>query len=163
MYKLFIYKLDYNGQFLFKKYFDSNYSTKNIDELTFWAGCICPNGDVAFSGQLIYKDTYESPPIFIMRFTPEGITKSADYLGIEETQVNQNELGVYPNPSTGIFHLESLSEEPMEVEVYDQQGSRIQLEDQFTATIQLENQAPGIYFIHVKQGDQFWVKKVVLQ
>jgi hypothetical protein len=162
-YKLFIYKLDYNGQFLFKKYFDSNYSTKNIDELTFWAGCICPNGDIAFSGQLIYEDTYESPPVFIMRFTPDGITKSVDYLGIEETQVNQNELGVYPNPSIGIFHLESLSEEPMEVEVYDQQGSRIQLEDQFTATIQLENQAPGIYFIHVKQGDQFWVKKVVKQ
>lgn len=163
-YKQFIYKLDYNGQFLFKKYFDSNYSTtKEISKMTLWAGSLCPNGDIAFSGQLTYEDTYESPPIFIIRFTPDGITKYADYLGIEETQVNQNELGVYPNPSTGIFHLESLSEEPMEVEVYDQQGSRIQLEDQFTATIQLENQAPGIYFLHVKQGDQFWVKKVVLQ
>lgn len=72
-------------------------------------------------------------------------------------------MGVYPNPSTGIFHLESLSEEPMEVEVYDQKGSRIQLENPFNSTIQLENQTPGIYFIHVKQGDQFWVKKVVLQ
>jgi hypothetical protein len=163
LYKIFIYKLDYNGQFIFKKYFDSNYSSKNIHKLTLWAGSLCPNGDIAFSGQLTYEDTYESPPIFIIRFTPDGITKSADYLGIEETQVNQNELGVYPNPSTGIFHLESLSEEPMEVEVYDQQGSRIQLENPFNSTIQLENQAPGIYFLHVKQGDQFWVKKVVLQ
>ena len=164
LYKHFFFKLDYNGQFIFKKYFDLNYSTtKNVDYATLMAGSLCPNGDIAFSGQLTYEDTYESPPIFIIRFTPDGITKYADYLGIEETQVNQNELGVYPNPSTGIFHLESLSEEPMEVEVYDQQGSRIQLEDQFTATIQLESQAPGIYFIHVKQGDQFWVKKVVLQ
>jgi hypothetical protein len=135
--KQFIYKLDYNGQFIFKKYFNLNYSSsKNVYRLSIFAGGLCPNGDIAFS---------------------------ADYLGIEETQINQNELGVYPNPSTGIFHLESLSEEPMEVEVYDQQGSRIQLEDQFTATIQLQNQAPGIYFLHVKQGDQFWVKKVILQ
>ena len=163
LYKIFIYKLDYNGQFIFKKYFDSNYSSKNIDKMILWAGSLCPNGDIAFSGQLSYEDAYESPPIFIMRFTPDGITKYADYLGIEETQVNQNELGVYPNPSTGIFHLESLSEEPMEVEVYDQKGSRIQLENPFNSTIQLENQTPGIYFIHVKQGDQFWVKKVVLQ
>ena len=163
-YKQFFYKLDFNGQFIFKKYFDLNYATsKNIYRLTFWSGSLCPNGDVAYSGQIAYEDTYESPPIFIMRFTPDGITKYADYLGIEETQVNQNELGVYPNPSPGIFHLESLSEEPMEVEVYDQQGSRIQLENQFTATIQLENQAPGVYFLHVKQGDQYWVKKVVLQ
>lgn len=164
LYKHFFFKLDYNGQFIFKKYFDLNYSTtKNVDYATLMAGSLCPNGDIAFSGQLTYEDTYESPPIFIMRFTPDGITKYADYLGIEETQVNQHELGVYPNPSTGIFHLESLSEEPMEVEVYDQQGSRIQLEGPFTSTIQLENQAPGIYFLHVKQGDQFWVKKVVLQ
>lgn len=165
LYCAFFAKVDYNGNIIYKKYF--HFGSNNVEYLDIFIMNMCPNGDVAFSGKIIYLDQssglYTVPSIWVFRFTSDGVSDFADYLGIEETQVNQNELGVYPNPSTGIFHLESLSEEPMEVEVYDQQGSRIQLEDQFTATIQLENQAPGIYFIHVKQGDQFWVKKVVLQ
>jgi hypothetical protein len=165
LYCAFFAKVDYNGNIIYKKYF--HFGSTNVDKLDVFIMNMCPNGDVALSGKITYLDQasglYTVPSIWVFRFTSDGLSDFADYLGIEETQVNQNELGVYPNPSTGIFHLESLSEEPMEVEVYDQQGSRIQLEDQFTATIQLESQAPGIYFIHVKQGDQFWVKKVVLQ
>ncbi|MFM6935969.1 MAG: T9SS type A sorting domain-containing protein [Flavobacteriales bacterium] len=165
LYCAFLTKVDYNGNIIYKKYF--HFGTMNVDKLDLYIMSMCPNGDVALSGKITYLNQssglYSVPPIWVFRFTSDGVSDFADYLGIEETQVNQNELGVYPNPSTGIFHLESLSEEPMEVEVYDHQGSRIQLDDQFTSIILLENQAPGVYFIHVKQGDQFWVKKVVLQ
>ena len=86
-----------------------------------------------------------------------GLTNDPDGLTLE----------VYPNPSTGVFHLESVSEEPMEVEVYDQQGKKVaQFElNELSShnSFDLSDQEPGVYFAHISQGENQWVKKLVLR
>jgi alpha-tubulin suppressor-like RCC1 family protein len=80
---------------------------------------------------------------------------------------NQVPLSIEPNPSDGIFQVSSLSEEPMHITMLDQQGKKVALfelnELSSNNSFDLSNQGPGVYFAHISQGEQKWVKKLVVR
>jgi alpha-tubulin suppressor-like RCC1 family protein len=85
------------------------------------------------------------------------------------SQAEENEvaLSIEPNPSEGIFHVTSSSSEPMHITMLDQQGKQVaqfQLNEPTSDnSFDLSEQAPGVYFAHVTQGVQQWVKKLVVR
>ena len=86
---------------------------------------------------------------------------------IQEVLVSATEIGIYPNPSDGIFQVSSLSIEPVQISILDQQGKQVTVFelDELSSdhSFDLSDQAPGVYFAHVSQGAQHWVKKLVLR
>jgi hypothetical protein len=73
-------------------------------------------------------------------------------------------IQISPNPSNGIFQVSGQSSEPMQITVLDQQGKQVaQFELNGLSSdnsFDLSDQAPGVYFVHVRQGGNRWVKKL---
>jgi hypothetical protein len=84
-----------------------------------------------------------------------------------ENNKDQAEISLSPNPSDGIFQVSSLSAEPMRIVILDQQGKQVaQFElDEISSdnSFDLSDQAPGVYFAHISQSEQWWVKKLVVR
>ena len=78
-----------------------------------------------------------------------------------------NEVAISPNPSDGIFQVSSISTEPMQITILDQQGKQVaQFELNALSSdnsFDLSNQASGVYFAYVTQGGKRWVKKLVVR
>jgi hypothetical protein len=88
------------------------------------------------------------------------------WIGTSEISL-PGEVGISPNPSDGIFQVSSLSLEPMQISILDQQGKRIAQfkinELSSDHSFDLSGQAPGVYFAHISQGEQQWVRKLVVR
>ncbi len=78
-----------------------------------------------------------------------------------------DEVAITPNPSDGIFQVSSFSTEPMRIVILDQQGKQVaafELDELSSDnSFDLSDKAPGVYFAHVSQGGQQWVKKLVVR
>ncbi|PCJ63747.1 MAG: hypothetical protein COA58_15510 [Bacteroidetes bacterium] len=71
-----------------------------------------------------------------------------------------NEIGVYPNPSVGVFKIISNSERVV-YSVSDSKGS--QVVNWTTGTeIDLSTNSKGIYFVKIRIGEELYSKKLVL-
>jgi hypothetical protein len=81
---------------------------------------------------------------------------------------NSSEFKLYPNPSSGIFNVEIPypPEEQTEMQVIDLTG-RTDYSGQSKKTgrmeIDLSGQPKGMYFVRVKTGDKFLIRKIVIQ
>jgi hypothetical protein len=77
------------------------------------------------------------------------------------------EIDIIPNPSNGIFQVSGQSTEPMQITILDQQGKQVaQFElNELSSdnSFDLSDQAPGVYFANITQGELKWVKKLVLR
>jgi hypothetical protein len=87
-------------------------------------------------------------------------------LTVPETP-EQGDIAIFPNPSDGIFQVSSISTEPMRITMLDQQGKHVaQFDlDELSSdnSFDLSDQTPGVYFAHIMQGEQQWVKKLVVR
>ncbi|MEI6488935.1 MAG: GEVED domain-containing protein [Bacteroidota bacterium] len=91
-------------------------------------------------------------------------------VGINQLAVN-NEVSIYPNPSSGLFtlHISNASIQELVITVTDIQGREIYkaldkiISVDYTKTISLENIAKGIYYIHINNGVETSVQKIVTQ
>jgi hypothetical protein len=84
--------------------------------------------------------------------------------------IQPQELIIYPNPNNGSFYLQlaSISDEPVQLQVYDLKGQLV-AERQWTATsgemqlpVELNEQASGIYLLQVSQGEFRWNTKLMI-
>ena len=91
---------------------------------------------------------------------------SPGWLGIT-SDFSHEEMKITPNPSDGIFQVSSISTEPMKITMLDQQGKQVahfELNELSSDnSFDLSDQAPGVYFAQVSQGEQQWVKKLVIR
>jgi hypothetical protein len=91
---------------------------------------------------------------------------SPGWLGIT-SNIPLEEIDIIPNPSNGIFQVSGQSSEPMQITVLDQQGKQVaQFElNELSSdnSFDLGGQAPGVYFAYVTQGEQQWVKSLVVR
>ncbi len=67
---------------------------------------------------------------------------------------SKDDFSIYPNPSTGIFHVNWKTETPVEaIQIYDLKGRFVWSQNEFqekTLTIDLKNMDSGIYVLKVK-------------
>jgi hypothetical protein len=84
---------------------------------------------------------------------------------------NFTNLVMSPNPAEGNVNIKykSTSNEPLQIKVYDTGGKTVYTEtdsnvsDQVNKTIPLKGLSPGIYFVHLLQGKQSEVRKLVVK
>ncbi len=77
---------------------------------------------------------------------------------------NEENISIYPNPSNGIFTLNS-SISNGEIFIYNLMGELV-FQSQLNSpafTIDLSNEASGIYFVHVNTGKELFTRKVIVQ
>jgi hypothetical protein len=86
--------------------------------------------------------------------------------GISNTNFDNKTIKVYPNPTQGVltFDLESLKE-PFSVEVINAQGERTAIGEinNLKNSINIQTLANGIYFLRVKQGNNYQQIKFIKQ
>ena len=156
----FVAKYSKNGTLIYMKYFTIDESSDN----TIFAFNILDDGDLIFAGRS-YKDGITS--FFTYRTGPDGYHEDGQYLGLEVVTSSPTDIGIFPNPSDGIFQVSSISTEPMKITMLDQQGKQVatfELDELSSDnSFDLSNQAPGVYFAHISQGEQQWVKKLVVR
>ncbi|WP_317896879.1 T9SS type A sorting domain-containing protein [Aurantibacillus circumpalustris] len=83
--------------------------------------------------------------------------------GINELVNNQNDVKVYPNPTTGIFNITANGAEIKSVDVFDLTG-RIVFSDSMknnTANINVSQLPNGVYSIKVKTGETVKYLKII--
>ena len=86
---------------------------------------------------------------------PDSYIGCVDFFGgIEENSI-EKEIKIFPNPSSGVFHIEQLSQHSLEIEISDINGRSIENKTMHTLqeTIDLSAQKPGIYFYNVRRDD----------
>jgi hypothetical protein len=156
--KSFLAKYRKNGTLVFFKYF-------NIDRGVIYSLKHLQNGDLLFAGE--GQNNSGVRYFFTYRTGPDGYHEDGQYLGLEVVTSSPTDIGIFPNPSDGIFQVSSISTEPMKITMLDQQGKQVaQFElDELSSdnSFDLSDQAPGVYFAHISQGEQHWVKKLVVR
>jgi hypothetical protein len=91
------------------------------------------------------------------------------YLGIWwhlSCKENPNTFILYPNPvSSGQLNLQNDAAAPIDIEVYDMSGKRVyrgHSQDQYTS-INVSNWERGVYMVRIKEGQNIYTQKVVVQ
>ena len=77
--------------------------------------------------------------------------------------MNNTNLKLFPNPSSGVFTLQMKKPQYIKVQIYNIIGSII-YQDSFVlpqSTIDLSNESPGIYFLLASSGDDTWSQKII--
>jgi hypothetical protein len=158
---LFLAKYRRNGTQIYIKHFIINeFRNTSINCMS-----ILDDGDLIFAGR--GRDSLSNAFFFTYRTGPDGYHEDGAYLGLEEVLASETEIGIFPNPSDGIFQVSSISTEPMRITMLDQQGKQVAQfelnEISSDNSFDLSDQAPGVYFAHISQGEQQWVKKLVVR
>ncbi len=77
-------------------------------------------------------------------------------------EIEDIEVSVYPNPTTGIFNIEVT--EDAEITIIDISGKIIsQFQNFTTSQVDLSNQANGIYFIKIQTENEIITRKLIKQ
>ena len=157
----FLARYQSDGTLIDFKFFTIDANVEN----NIYAMELMEDGDLLFAGKGIQTDGTRY--FFTYRTNPEGYNSDGQYVGIQEVLVSATEIGVFPNPSNGIFEISSMSAQSINLIIFNEQGQQILSSELPTPSenniIDLSNQLPGIYFAHVSQGAQHWVKKLVLR
>jgi len=93
--------------------------------------------------------------------------KMGAVLGVAQNELNI--IGLYPNPSNGIFNLSVDTNTDAHVSLFDIRGRKVHSElhsnnsDIFVTKLDFSALASGIYMLQVKSGTKKAIKKIVIQ
>lgn len=95
-----------------------------------------------------------SNPATITTQTLESVVDCVSFLGGVDEQTLASLIKIYPNVSTGIFHVEQAEINDIELRVFDALGKEVHHQDfqSYTAEIDLSKQKAGIYFYQMKDA-----------
>lgn len=83
-------------------------------------------------------------------------------VGISESATNIFALNIYPNPSSGIFKIESGNIKNFNLKVFNLLGKEI-MQQQTNNEIDLSNFSKGIYFVKIYESTKIYTKKIIVQ
>jgi hypothetical protein len=100
----------------------------------------------------------------------EDVKRLRSQLGNVDNKVEMENMKLYPNPNDGKFNLNFnlKNKGDAEVTVYNVEGKQVYSEKlpdfqgEYNKPIDISNNAKGIYFVKIQQGDHTQVKKISL-
>lgn len=99
--------------------------------------------------------TERTQSVSVNFYTFQSYIGCVDFLGGLDEQAFANELNVYPNASSGIFHFEQESAQKIQITLYSPSGQAIQTvtSTSLSTEIDLSGVSQGIYFYRVVRED----------
>lgn len=94
-----------------------------------------------------------------------NLFESDPYIGVDKNHLNQN-IRIYPNPSSGIFHMEitGIDMKNVQISISDLSGKLIDkllTTDGFTYNLDLSSNSKGLYFLKISTGEETIVRKLI--
>jgi uncharacterized UPF0146 family protein len=95
-----------------------------------------------------------SNPATISTQILESVLDCVSFLGSVDEQTLASLIKIYPNVSTGVFHVEQAEMNDIELTVFDALGQKVHQQEfhGFETDIDLSNQKAGIYFYQMKDA-----------
>lgn len=159
---------------------DSIYFNAKIKVVTDSRGNAVPGAVIMFTeGNVEYGPDFEiEPGILLKTYIGEMNCDSAVFSYPFAVESNQNlddpnaldsedQLVIFPNPSGGLFHLETVGApwEAIRIEVVDPAGRTLFTSEnlkEYRIDIDLRKQTAGLYFVRVYWGERVYLRKLVL-
>ncbi len=119
---------------------------------------------IAYAGQSIYLGFHHTAVDMDMLFLDDVLIKENLVEGIEINNTSEA-ITIYPNPSAGLFTINTGTTSKTHVEVYDRLGEVVYSKDSITATtsIDLTDLSAGVYSLRVISAhNKIIVKEVVI-
>jgi hypothetical protein len=121
-----------------------------------------------------YNGVFNATSCYTIRAEISGtsfVRQSSEEIEILNTELSDEALQVYPNPSTGILNIRLRPEGDIRqtVEVYNHLGQKVESyevsfsKDMPAVEVQLNDLTDGIYFIRVFDGEQVQTRKIMLK
>lgn len=132
-----------------------------------WEKFTCDLGKGALLGDTIVGITlnYETTGTgaFEAYFDDFLIEESQSLAIKDNTESIISKIAVYPNPSTGQFNFENLSNKEVQISIYSINGELIQNSKSNATNIVLDltNKPDGIYLLHIKEGNNNYTQKLL--
>jgi hypothetical protein len=90
------------------------------------------------------------------------VTINLGTVDIPEPVDNSISINIFPNPSSGIFKIESVNIKNNSLKVFNLFGEEV-LQHQINSEIDLSKSPKGIYFVRVFAGTKIFIKKIIVQ
>ena len=113
----------------------------------------------------VYKwRTVGSNKILIGSSIRDMLINVTSLASVSQNNTLENDVSVFPNPSTGIFTIE-FSEKISAIEIYNTLGEKIYQSTITTlqSEINLSNKPKGIYFLRIIAEDKIHTQKLIIQ
>jgi hypothetical protein len=92
--------------------------------------------------------------------TTDIFISKLDVVTGEMSSFSKENISIYPNPSNGIFHVNNISSNNFDAEIFNAMGEKIyQAKNQ--NQIDLSSQSDGIYFVRIISGNKIYETKIV--
>lgn len=92
----------------------------------------------------------------------KGATINIGAVGISEAFDNEASFTVFPNPSSGIFKIESGNVKNALLKVFNLFGEEV-LQQQMSNEIDLSSFSKGIYVVKIDDGTKVYTKRIIVQ
>ena len=73
-----------------------------------------------------------------------------------------NAVKLYPNPAKGVVNFSTVSNETLEVSVYDLLGKQVLRAENVQSQLNISSLNPGMYFVNMKQGSNSSTQKLLI-
>ena len=127
---------------------------------------ICPNPDnVADSEVLAVQIGIPQPPTF--DFWQPDLESCIEGITSTENSNENNQVVLYPNPSSGIVALDLTGDQegPVGISIMSVDGEEIeskQVDTTSTIRLDLGHLDPGLYLIRISSRDRYEIKKIII-
>ncbi len=133
-------------------------------DLDKYSGCDCETGEYRRDELIIIKEFSTNTPEESISETPIALEPFAPRNSLSLDQFN-----LFPNPNTGSFKVTFTAEElaPLTITIVDLSGKEVYREEvsefngNYNKELNITNQAPGVYFLNVQQGENIFSKRFV--
>ena len=109
-----------------------------------------------YSSALLYVVTRDVD-VVLSEFS---ITANADTASVDDFFANSVKL--HPNPANGVVRFSTVTNEALEVSVYDLLGKQVIPARTVQSELNISSLNPGMYFVNMKQGTSVATKKLLV-
>lgn len=121
------------------------------------------DGGYIMCGYIINGSLPQKNDVLVIKIDSNGCAISNCTVGINENTIPENEIIVYPNPSSGIFTIEIENLENAVVEIYNISGQLVkhQMLKNNYEIIDINQQPNGLYLVKISSNKQVITKRIV--
>lgn len=106
-----------------------------------------------------------SPSVVVTEGVVEDVNENSVVAASVHNNTPNDQLSIYPNPSSGIFTIEMSNDSKASIEVYDALGKKVKSFEQtgFKSALDLNNYPKGMYMINIISEGKQISKKIILE